>query len=130
MPRCSLCSLLQFQRVYVPPKHLFVSNFLIASFDRCFFLDLYPCFLNGTNLSVMPEISSFKQVQHSVAILFFSKILQSIFARYILISLYLPLLKFLLHCFLYVFPALTFFIKMDLIVITGAPRFVYFNIVN
>ena len=42
----------------------------------------------------MPSISSFKQVQHSVAVLFFSKLFQSIFARYVLISLYLPLLKF------------------------------------
>ena len=62
----------------------------------CFFMDLFPCFLNGTNLSVMPSIPYFKQVQHYAAVLFFSKLFQSIFPKYVLISLYLPLLKFLL----------------------------------
>ena len=73
--------------------------FIIASFDRCFFLNLFPCFLNGTNFAITPSISHFKQVQHSVADLFFSKLFESIFARNFLISVYLPLLKFLLHCF-------------------------------
>ena len=94
----------------IPPRHLFVIIFLIASFDRCLFLHT-PFFLNGTNLPVMPSISYFKQVQHSVAVLFFSKLFQSIFARYVLISLSLALLKFLLHCFLYVFPVFTFILK-------------------
>ena len=38
--------------LYIPPQHLLVATFLIALFDRCFFVDLFPCFLNGTNLSV------------------------------------------------------------------------------
>ena len=55
MPLCSLCSLLHFQYVYISST---------ASVCEQFF----PCFLNGTNFSVMPSISYFKQVQHSVAV--------------------------------------------------------------
>ena len=112
MPLCSLCSLLHFQCVYISSTGFCLwAIFLIASFDRCFFLDLFPCFFHGTNFSIMPSISYFKQVQHSVAVLFFSNLFQSIFARFVLISLYLPLLKLFLHCFLYAFPVFTFILK-------------------
>ena len=80
------------------------SVFLIVYFDRCFILNLFECFLNGTNLLVMPSISYFKQVRRSVSSLFFNKLFQSKFGRHGLISLYLHWLKFLLHCILYVFP--------------------------
>ena len=39
----------------------------------------HKCFLNGTNLSVMPSTCSFMQVQHYVAVLFFSKLFHSIY---------------------------------------------------
>ena len=66
-------------------------QFFNSLFDRCFFLETFPCFLNGTNLSIMPSVSYFKQVQHYVAVLYFSKLFQLIFARYVLVTLNLPL---------------------------------------
>ena len=75
----------------------------------------------------MPSISYFKRVQHSVAVLFFSNLFQSICAKYVIISLYLfaavsPTLLFI--CI----PCVNFYIKMDLVMVTET--FVYFNVVN
>ena len=69
----------------------------MASFDKCFFFDRFPCFFKGTNLSTTQSISVFKIFQHSVAVLFFSVLFQSIFAKYSLMSLYLPLWNFFLY---------------------------------
>ena len=46
----------------------------------------------------------------SVNSIFFCKLFQSISVIHVLISLYLPLLKFL-YCFLYVFPVFTFILR-------------------
>ena len=55
----------------------------------------YPlvCF-KGTNVSTLQSIPLFKIFQHSVAVLFSSVLVQSIFAKYFLMSLCLPLWTF------------------------------------
>ena len=40
----------------------------MASFDKCFFFDRFPCFFKGTNFSTMQSISLFKIFQHSFAV--------------------------------------------------------------
>ena len=60
--------------------------FLMASYDKCFFFDCFPCFFKETHLSTTQSISLFKIFQHSVAVLFFSVLFQSIFAKYSLKS--------------------------------------------
>ena len=69
----------------------------MASFDKCFFFDRFPCFFKGTNCSTMQSISLFKIFQHYVAVLFSSVLFQSIFAKCFLMSLYLPLWKLFLY---------------------------------
>ena len=70
--------------LYIPHSSCLTAIFIIASFDRCFFLFVFPYFRNGANLSVIPLISSFKHVPHYVAVMFFSKLFQIIFTRYVL----------------------------------------------
>ena len=41
----------------------------MASFDKCFFFDRFPCFFKGTNFSTMQSISLFKIFQHSLEML-------------------------------------------------------------
>ena len=78
----------------------------------------------------MPLISSFKQVQYYVFVLFFGKLFQSIFARYVLICFMFAFVEvsapLLFICISYFY----FCIKMDVIMITETQRFVYVNIVN
>ena len=69
----------------------------MASFDKCFFFVRFPCFFKGTHFSTMQSISLFKIFKHSVAVLFSGVLFQSIFAKYFLLSLYLPLWKFFLY---------------------------------
>ena len=68
----------------------------MASFDKCFFFDRFPYFFKTTNLSMMQSISLFKIFQHSVVVLVFSVIYQSIFAK----LLYCIVRKILLRVFL------------------------------
>ena len=77
---------------------VFYLIFLKASFDRCFFLDRFPCFFIGTYLSITLSSSLLKMVQHYVAVLFFMLSFQSICATLFLISF--P--KILLHCLTFV----------------------------
>ena len=70
--------------------------YLMASFDKCLFLDRFPVF-EGTSLSTVQSISLFKIFKHSVAVLFFRELFQSNFATYFLMSLY----HSLWNCFLY-----------------------------
>ena len=51
-------------------------------------------------------------------ILFFSTVLQYTFAKHVLIYIYLHSFKFLLCGLLYVFPVFSFYIKMDLAMLT------------
>ena len=63
-----------------------------------FLLWPFPLFFSkGTNLSATQSISIFKILQHFVAVLFFSVLFQSIFAKYFLMCLYLPLWTFVLY---------------------------------
>ena len=120
MPLSSLCSLLHFQCVYAPPSTARGCDQLLnTSFEKCFFLDPFLCFLNGTHLSIMPSISYVKKVHHYFAVRLFRKLFQYIFARYVCISLYLPLLKFLPRCFFIRILCFYFYIKMDRAMIVG-----------
>ena len=75
--------------------HLLVLDFLMASFDKCFFFDRFPCFFQGA--STMQSISRFTIAQHSVAVLFSSVLFQSIFAKYFVMSLYIRLWIYFLY---------------------------------
>ena len=56
----------------LPPLSLSLSLSLSISisFDRCFFLDRFPCFYIGTYLRIALSSSPLKMFQHSVAVFF------------------------------------------------------------
>ena len=69
----------------------------------------------------------FSMSQHSIAVLFLSMLFQSRFAKYFLVALYLPLWKFLLYFYVFLF---YFDVKMYLIMITVTKWLMYFNIID
>ena len=66
-----------------------------------------PLIFMGTSLSIMASISSFKMIQHYVAVLAFIKLVQFM----LLICLCLPLLTLFLHRFLPVLPVCILILK-------------------
>ena len=96
------------------PLSCLYAIFLIASFDKCTFVDRFPCFFKGTNLSMILSISYFRMFLHSnLKVLFLNMLFQSGFVKYFLISVYLHVWKFLLYYYLFIYYIIYFYLLLS-----------------
>ena len=82
-------------------KPINLPHSLLCYFSNSFFWQVFLSRPFSLYWSMILSVLYFRMFQHSIALLFLSMLFQSSFAKYFRISLYLPLWKFLLYCFLF-----------------------------